>query len=77
MKRQANDPDPAVLALNRVLAAGDDDEEYNAAIAKLEACTATTIQGVEGEAQPASGAAEDVERRRRAYARRERDDAEA
>ena len=46
MRKARPSEDPAVIALNRVLAAGDDDEEYNAAVALLETCPALTAQGV-------------------------------
>ncbi|KRP85982.1 hypothetical protein AOQ73_36520 [Bradyrhizobium pachyrhizi] len=46
MRNARPSDDPAVVALNRVLAAGDDDEEYNVAIAGLETCIALTAQGV-------------------------------
>ncbi|WP_210241928.1 hypothetical protein, partial [Bradyrhizobium elkanii] len=46
MRNARPSEDPAVIALNRVLAAGDDDDEYNLAIAMLETCPALTAQGV-------------------------------
>jgi hypothetical protein len=38
--------DPAVVALDRVMRAGENDSEYDAAIAELETCAAITAQGV-------------------------------
>jgi len=46
MLRKLHEADPAVLALNKMLAAGDDDEEYNAAVAKLATRQATSMQGL-------------------------------
>ncbi|HEV2153181.1 hypothetical protein [Bradyrhizobium sp.] len=45
-KRVSPSNDPAVIAHKRVLAAGEDDEKYLAAIIDLETCPALTAQGV-------------------------------
>lgn len=45
-KRVSPSDDPAVIALNRVMAARDDDRKYLAAIVELETCPALTAQGV-------------------------------
>lgn len=46
MARASRAKDPAVVALNRVLAAGEDDAAYSAAIEELETCAAVTAQGL-------------------------------
>ncbi len=47
MKKKATpSKDPAVIALNRVMAARENDEKYLAAIVELETCAALTAQGV-------------------------------
>jgi len=46
MSRPSRAKDPAVIALNRVMAAGENDAEYDAAIAELEMCATKTAQGV-------------------------------
>jgi hypothetical protein len=46
MKRPSRAKDPSVAALIRVMAAGENDAEYDAAIEELETCAATTAQGV-------------------------------
>jgi hypothetical protein len=45
-KRVSPANDPAVIAHKRVLAAGEDDEKYLAAIIELETCPAFTAQGI-------------------------------
>jgi hypothetical protein len=45
-KRVSPANDPAVIAHKRVLAAGEDDERYLAAIIELETCPALTAQGI-------------------------------
>ncbi|WP_167561166.1 hypothetical protein [Bradyrhizobium sp. AS23.2] len=51
-KRVSPSDDPAVIALNRVMAARDDDEKYLAAIIELETCSALTAQGGARETKP-------------------------
>ncbi|WP_271623891.1 hypothetical protein [Bradyrhizobium sp. CCBAU 11430] len=47
MKKQVTpSQDPAVIALNRVAAAREDDSRYLVAIVELETCRALTAQGV-------------------------------
>jgi hypothetical protein len=46
MLRPSRAKDPAVVALDRVMRAGENDGEYDAAIAELETCAAITAQGV-------------------------------
>jgi hypothetical protein len=45
-KRVSPSNDPAVIALNRVIAARENDEKYLAAIIELETCPALTAPGI-------------------------------